>query len=455
MSSARAPITAPKTAPLPVETQPPSPQRRSRRTRWIVPIVVVVVVAGGVYRQRQVSASGGASSLSTAGIRTATVRSGTLEKTLRLSGVTASKNQITLIAPRLRGRRGSSNYMLNLQELVPPGSQVSKGDMLARFDNQYMVNRIDSYEDRVIRQEARIRKSKATLKVKRMAHEQKIRVAKARLDKAALDLKTIPIRSEIQTERFRLAHEEAGASYQQLLSQTPYVEISESSELRRLELDLKEAEVEFRRAKVNLDKMLVQAPVNGLTVMLSLKRGAELDQIKKGDLLRSGMPYMLIVDLNSMMVNAELSQADSEMVHIGARVTVRFDAFPDLKTPARVHSIGTIARATKRRGSAYVRNVPVRLSLEKTDPRVIPNYSVSADLVLAREESAAIVPLECVFSDQAGGKPYAFVQGANGWERRELELGLANNIAVAVRSGLEEGAAVLTERPAPAAQSAN
>lgn len=442
MSSAQAPIVAPKTTRPLLGVEPWRPKRRPRNARWVLVGVAVAAVVALAYLR-----AGGPAAPPAADVPTRMVRVGTLEKILRLNGVTASKNQVTLIAPRLRGRRRSANYTLNLQEVTPAGSQVKKGDVLAQFDNQYMVNRIDDYEDRVIRQEARIRRSIATLDVKRKAHEQRIRVAKGSVDKADLNLKTIPVRSAIQTERYRLTREESEAYRQQLLNQTQYVDISESSELRRQQLDLKEAEVEHQRARVNLDKMLVRAPVAGLTVMLSLKRGTEMDQIKKGDRLRSGMPYMLIVDLRSMMLNAELSQVDSEVLRIGAPATVRVDAFPDLELPATVHSIGTIARANKRRGSAYVRNIPVRLSLERTDPRVIPNYSACADVVLESEENITIVPLECVFSDENSPTPFAFVKGAAGWQRRELELGLANNIDVAVHSGLAEGETVAAEQP--------
>ncbi|HOK45379.1 MAG TPA: hypothetical protein PLK67_05580, partial [Bryobacteraceae bacterium] len=80
-------------------------------------------------------------------------------------------------------------------------------------------------------------------------------------------------------------------------------------------------------------------------------------------------------------------------------------------------------------------------------PRVIPNLSVGADVILATEESEGIVPREAVFYDPESQQPYAFVKTPDGWEKRELELGLSNHIAVAVRSGLSEGDIVAAEMP--------
>ena len=40
-----------------------------------------------------------------------------------------------------------------------------------------------------------------------------------------------------------------------------------------------------------------------------------------------------------------------------------------------------------------------------------------------------------------------YVKAEDGWQRRQVELGLSNNIVVAVTSGLEAGAEVAAETP--------
>ena len=98
----------------------------------------------------------------------------------------------------------------------------------------------------------------------------------------------------------------------------------------------------------------------------------------------------------------------------------------------------------------WVRTVPVRLKLDQIDPRVIPDLSGSADVVLAEEKQAAVAPLESIFRDGPDGRPYVFVEAPTGFERREVELGLASSIAVAVRSGLRQGEVIALTRPADA-----
>jgi hypothetical protein len=128
---------------------------------------------------------------------------------------------------------------------------------------------------------------------------------------------------------------------------------------------------------------------------------------------------------------------------------VRFDAYPDLELPAKVFSIGAITRPGGFRAN-YLKEIPVRLRLEKMDPRVIPDLTVSADVIVEREDrAAATAPLESVFRDAPGVTPYVFLRGPNGWQKREVELGLASNTVVAIRSGLRPGDVIALARPAP------
>jgi len=342
---------------------------------------------------------------------------------------------------------GASEFSLVLQNVIPPGTRVKKGDQVAEFDRQYMLTRLDDYRASVEQVEASIGILNASLEVDKKAHNQTILVAKADLDKARIDLKTLPVQGEIDAERLRLREEQTAARYKQYLSEVKYKEVSHAAQRRIAELERGQAKIELIRAEANADRMLARAPMDGVVVMQQTFRSGEFGQIQPGDMVFPGQLYMRIVDPNSMIVNASVNQADSERLRIGLKARVRFDAYPDLELPAHVYSIAAMPRAGGFRAS-FVKEVPVVLKLDKLDPRVIPDLTVSADVVLAREEQATVAPLESVFREGSDGAPFAFLKGPSGWERRELDLGLANNVAVAVRSGLRPGEVVAAERPA-------
>jgi multidrug efflux pump subunit AcrA (membrane-fusion protein) len=267
------------------------------------------------------------------------VRAGVLESTLRLSGSISTVDSITLRAPRLPGRRGpsgGSTFSLTLQKLTRPGSHVSKGDVVAEFDVQYMQVRLDDQIAGVQQQENSLRRLQADLRVKLSAHRQSIRAAKAALDKAALDLKTISVRSAIQAEAMRLVHEEARARYQMLLKEQPLVEISERAALRMSELEVADDQIEVKRAQGNLERLKVTAPISGVVIPQPIRRGTEMAEVAVGDELRFGQPYVNIVDTSELVVEALANQIDVDQLRIGQRARVHIDALPGLVFDAKV-----------------------------------------------------------------------------------------------------------------------
>jgi HlyD family secretion protein len=540
--SAPAPAIPPL-APQP-EVVPARPRRPGNGGIWLGSILALVMIAGALYWQRR-SASNRPATPAAGAIRTATVKTGMVEATLRLSGSTAAENFVSLITPQLRFSRsdrqrdtsaaapaaasttnstaststsassaggasstapgassafqsatnrfggtlrgsapassspasgtsapassamgagglgsaadsggisgggagnGPGDSTLILQDVAKAGVHVHKGDSVSEFDRQYMLQRLDDYKASVAQSEAALKKQKAELEITRKAHDQLIEKAKGVLEKARLDLKTVPVLSAIDAERARLALEEAEAHYQQLLKEVKYVQISQDADIRNAELDLMQVKIELRRAEVNVDKMIGKAPIDGLVVMQNTFRGAEFGQIQKGDQLWPGQFYMQIVNPSSMVVNANVNQVDVDKLRLGQKARVRFDAYPDLELPAHIVTIGAMTRPGGFRAT-FVKEVPLRLQLDKMDARVIPDLSVAAEIILDSEPQAAtLAPAGSVFEDERG-RTIAFVERPGGWERRDVRLGLHSHTAAAVREGLRPGEVVALDRP--------
>jgi HlyD family secretion protein len=346
------------------------------------------------------------------------------------------------------GGRGGSEFMLQLQELAKSGSMVKKDEVVAEFDRQYMMQRLDDFQATVTQSEADFRKQIAELQITRKTYEQQVLTAQNAVEKAELDIKTIPVRSAIDSERLRLALEETKANLKQMQEARRFLDIGEKAQVRSAELELQATKLEFRRSQANADRMLVKAPRDGLVVMQNTFRSGEFGPIQQGDQVYPGNVFMQIVDPSSMVVNATVNQSDVQSLRIGQRAKIRFDAFPGLELPGRLYLIGAITKSGGMR-SQFKKDVVVRFRLDKMDPRVIPDLSASADVVLEEEESvAAVAPLEAVQSYEGDGKAFVLVRSAQGqWERRQVELGLASFTHVAVKAGLKAGEVVALDKP--------
>lgn len=344
------------------------------------------------------------------------------------------------------GGGSTTDFTLVLVNAADAGARVKKGDVVAEFDRQYMLLRLDDYKDSVTQLQANVKKLKADLAVAKEAHEQQVRSAKADLDKAELDLKTIEVRSAIESEDFRMNAEEARARNKQMQQEIKLFDESQRAQLRDSELEVEQSAIELRRAQTNIDRMIMRAPFDGIVVMQTLFRNGDFGQVRRGDQIWPGMNFMSIVDPGSMVVNAAVNQADSQLLRLGMQATIRLDAYPDLELPATVIGVGAMTKPAGWRGN-FFKEIPVRLKLDRIDPRVLPDLTASASIVINSEAQTILAPLEAVFRDGDDARPFVFVRSPDGWVRKEVELGLANQVTVAIRSGVQNGDVVAVERP--------
>jgi len=417
------------------------PQRPNHTIVWLAALAVALAAAAvwrtGFFRQVGAGAS----------LRTAKVKIGRLEQTLRVAGTISVDHPDIIVAPYIVGNRyisGGTSFALVLRKLATPGSRFRKGDVIAEFDRESMLNRLDDYRDWVREHQLNLVSLQAALGVRRQAYRQAILADKARMDHAALDLKTIPVRSSIRAAQLRLDYEQDRAAYRARVNQSRNFDVSETAALRRSQLDLQQSTLELSRIARNADQMIVHAPLDGLVVIERVYRGGQWGEIREGDEIRPGQPYMQIVDLRSVVLDVKINQVDRERVRLDQPARVHFEAYPTLEIPAEIVSVGAFARANGWRAN-YVREVPLRLKLRAEDERFVPNLSANADIVIQSQDDCKLVPRECVF--QEAGAAFVYLKAEDGWQRRKVGLGLSNNIMVAVTSGLEAGAEVAAEPP--------
>jgi multidrug efflux pump subunit AcrA (membrane-fusion protein) len=341
---------------------------------------------------------------------------------------------------------GNDDFMQVLQKVAPAGSHVTRGQIVAEFDQQFQLLRLDDYKSTVEQADRTLRSLDSTLEVQRKSYDQNIQQAKGAVEKAKLDIKTTPVRSAIEAEQLQLALEEAQANLKQLQSQIPFQETSLKSQRRISEIDAEQSRVELKRAERNVSLMRITASMDGMIAMENMMRGSEFSQVQQGDQLFPGQLFARIVDPSSFLVSATINQADVEYVRVGSKATLHFDAYPEMTLPAHVTSIAAITKPGGARAS-YVKEIPLYLKIDKLDPRVIPDLTVSADVVIQTNENQLLAPIESIFRDGPTGKPYVYVKTGETFEKRTIELGDRNNIKTIVASGLKAGDVIALDAP--------
>ncbi len=435
------PVEMPKgVRPAPVE---PAGAPPTRWKWWAVVGAVLLVGAVAYFVLRGATQQPAAQST----VRTAKVFAGTLDRVLRVTGTTAARNFASITAPMMRGPDSGRNLVLI--KLAPAGTVIQKGALLAEIDAQPIKDHVDDLDALVTQANADIKKRQAEQAIEMETLRQTVRAARAALDKAKLDNGAAEIRMPIDKELLQLGIQEADAQYKELQTELATTAEKQRAEIRVLEYTRDRHARHRDRHKRDVTRFTMHAPIGGLIVMQSIWRSGDFGQIQEGDQVWPGQPFMKIVDSNSMQVEARINQVESEDVRIGQPVRVNFDAFPGLHLHGRVRSVGAMGVAGWNE-NYYIRNLPVVISLESTDSRVIPDLSASGDIVVGHKDNVLLAPLEAV--DTEGGKPVVYVKRGDRFARRAVQVGERNNTQAEILAGLEAGDEIALGRPVTAAR---
>jgi len=208
-----------------------------------------------------------------------------------------------------------------------------------------------------------------------------------------------------------------------------------AAELRILEIQRDRAQKAVAYAQGNIEKMSIKSPLSGLVVLSPIYKGTRLVDPQEGDEVRPGGGIMLVVNPAAMQVTARLNQVDVSKAHVGQAAEVRLDAYPDLVFPGTVERISAISTASQY--SRRIRYFAAVISIQGSNPKLLPDLTAAVDIKLQTLENVLILPREAIVMQQ--GQAMVEVLGNGSPELKPVKLGPRNECEVVVESGIQEG----------------
>lgn len=160
----------------------------------------------------------------------------------------------------------------------------------------------------------------------------------------------------------------------------------------------------------------------------------------------SGTEVLTIADLNSMVINAQVNQADVPRLKTGETVEVTVEAVAGLCATGVVERISP--QATIRNN---IKGYPARIVLKNVDPRVRPGMTANVKIPVASAGNVTAVPLAAVFTekdpDSGQMERFVYVQHGEGFEKRNVKVGVSDYFYAEIQDGLSPGDVVSLELP--------
>jgi multidrug efflux pump subunit AcrA (membrane-fusion protein) len=299
------------------------------------------------------------------------------QREIRLTGTVEAVHSSKVIVPQTLGQGGQ----LTLTHLIPNGTHVQQGDLIAEFDpTQQIDNGLAAkakYEDLSHQVEQKAAQNNADQEKRRADLIQ----AQADLGKAQLDLQKAPILAEIAKQQNDIRAEIARQHVESLTKSIAAHDRSDAAALRILELQRDRQKVALDRAQVNLDRMQVRAALAGIVAHQNVYRGNSNGHAQEGDQLYRGQALVSIFDPSDMLVRCSVGEPDGASLTPGTRAKVYFDAYPDLALPAHFEFASPMASSAL---GSPVKTFSAVFKLDKTDPRLMPDLSAAVVLEPAK-----------------------------------------------------------------------
>ncbi|MGJ5820759.1 efflux RND transporter periplasmic adaptor subunit [Paludibaculum fermentans] len=435
MSSVLSPLPKPQ-PPLEPEA-PPSP---GRSWSWLLLLILTIGGVSGYnyFTARQADARRADASRFQ---HFARIRRGDLLMRVRVSGATSAREFSNIVVPKLT--MPESDQPLTLMTLMPSGSLVHKGQIVAAFDPQGARDHLDDTVDGLHARENSLKRFRSLLEVESEAWVQDLRKAKAKLDRARLDLKTLEVRSAIQQQLFQIAVEEAQAGYEAAENDFAIKLQSQAAALRINEITRDIEVLHVSRHRRDIERMTIEAPAEGMVVIQDIVRpGGDRVALAVGDRVTPGTLMMRVIDRNSMQVEGYINQSQNAQFRIGQEATVRLEAYPEAVYKAKVYAIGALA-TTPGRAQYYLRNIPIRLEILDADEKVLPDLSASADVVIDREKDVLLAPAEAI--QRENGETFVYVRKGDSLEKRSVTRGRVYGPDAVLTGGVQEGEEIVVQ----------
>lgn len=209
------------------------------------------------------------------------------------------------------------------------------------------------------------------------------------------------------------------------------------AQIDQLDAQIAQAELTVESAELNLARTRIVAPADGTVVALLVETGQTLNA-------NSTTPTIAkIANLDTMVIKAEISEADVVKVRAGQKVYFTILGEPDSRIEATLREIepapASIAEDNPASGGAVYYNG--LFEVPNPDHRLRISMTASVTIVLDEARGVLTLPSSLVSRRGPDGSISVMVYNPDTEEARSarVEVGLNNNITAEIVSGLSEG----------------
>lgn len=297
---------------------------------------------------------------------------------------------------------------------VKVGQHVLKNDLIAQIDSTTQLNDLNTELAVEQTRSAQLASREIALKI---AQQQYAREKKLKMDDATS-------KTNLENVENTLAKAKA--------------DIAETKSL------IIQARIAVQKAQTNLDYTRILAPTAGTIVSIPVEEGQTINATQETPTIAQ------LADLENMQIKIKISEADITKIEPGMNVKFNILSEPNITYVERLESIEpaftTLQSKNKLYESKEQQNNAVyyygKITIKNNDGKFRIGMTTQNTIMIAKSENTKIIPSAAVHEHNS--RRHVFVLSAkNKPERREVSIGISDNLNTEVLSGLQPGEKVV------------
>ncbi len=220
------------------------------------------------------------------------------------------------------------------------------------------------------------------------------------------------------------------------------LKIINASELRKLNLRIKQSENMVEMMNQRMKLLTIVAPQDGLALRGYSPMGT--GKLKEGDVVYEGMPLVEIPDLTQMRVKIIADESSYKRIQPGQKVQYTFDAIPGNFASGTISMKTPVGNPVSRNSKVKMFDIIASIDTCQTIPG--PGLSANCRVRLLELGDTLVVPNVTIFEEDT--IKVVYVKLKSGYERREIAPGPASSSNSVISAGLKQGEDLAMVKPA-------
>ncbi|MCK4948342.1 MAG: efflux RND transporter periplasmic adaptor subunit [Candidatus Aureabacteria bacterium] len=181
------------------------------------------------------------------------------------------------------------------------------------------------------------------------------------------------------------------------------------------------------------EKASIKSPIDGIVMKKFLDKGAQVEP-SVSPLMR--VPVIMVANINAVKVLVNVSEKYLGRLKETAEAKVKVDAYPDEAFLGKITRIAPMV-------DLATRTAEVEIEISNEEHRLKPGMFARVNLILEKKESALIVPIKAVLSEN--NRKVVFIVNGSIAHKKEVKTGIYQKDSVEIIEGLNEGENVIIE----------